>query len=513
MNKLLITFITFYATSMCFAASEDDLLAQAQAIHQRVMALDTHVDIPLNFATSEHDPLDADAQVNLLSMRSGGLDTVFFIVYVGQQERNDMNYLDAKADALNKFDAIHRMIELYPDEIALAYTAAEASAFHAEGKLVAMIGVENGFSIGQDISLIEEFSLRGARYMGLVHNGHNDIGDSAQAQERLNDVSEEHGGLSDYGYQVVEELNRVGILVDISHVSKQTMLDAVNHSQVPIIASHSSVDGVFVHPRNLDDEQLLAIRDNGGVVQIVAFDGYINEGMGTASVNGLVDHIDYAVDLIGVEHVGISSDFGGGGGIPGWNNADETINVTLELVRRGYTEEEISMIWSGNVLRILREAEEFSTNLNAADVDASDVINFDNYAVAKSEQVLRAIDFSSHPDASNFRTRLEYVLNETANFAGHYIVTSWGCGSMCQMLAVVDVLNGDVFFPFTTSFGVCYRADSSLLISNPADESLIESFDGELPSWFQTGYYNWDGEQMDLLMENQKAIELSCEVL
>ncbi len=296
------------------------------------MALDTHVDIPLNFATSEHDPLDAEAQVNLLRMRSGGLDTAFFIVYVGQQERNEMNYIDAKADAFNKFDAIHRMVELYPDEIGLAYTASEASALHAEGKLVAMIGVENGFSIGQDISLIEEFSQRGARYMGLVHNGHNDIGDSALAQERLRDEPEEHGGLSDYGYRVVEELNRVGILVDVSHVSKQTMLDALNHSRAPIIASHSSVNGVFVHPRNLDDEQLLAIKENGGVVQIVAFDNYLNEGRGTASVNELLDHIDYTVNLIGVEHVGISSDFGGGGGIAGWSNADETFNVTLELL-------------------------------------------------------------------------------------------------------------------------------------------------------------------------------------
>lgn len=510
MKKLLMTFVTFYAASMVFAASEDDLMSQAQAIHDRVMALDTHVDIPLNFATSEHDPLDAEAQVNLLSMRNGGLDTAFFIVYVGQEARTEMNYLDAKADALNKFDAIHRMVELYPNEIGLAHTAAEAIALHAEGKLVAMIGVENGFSIGQDISLIEEFSLRGARYMGLVHNGHNDIGDSAQAQERLNDENEEHGGLSEYGFQVVEELNRVGILVDISHVSKKTMLDAVRHSRVPIIASHSSVDGVFVHPRNLDDEQLLAIRDNGGVVQIVAFDGYINEGMGTASVNGLVDHIDYAVDLIGVEHVGISSDFGGGGGIPGWNNADETINVTLELVRRGYSEEEISMIWSGNVLRILRQAEEYSENLKTADNDTSEIHNFDDYTVEQSNEVLSAIDFSSHPDAENFKTRLEYSLNEPANFAGHYVVTTWGCGTMCQVIAIIDVRNGEVFFPLTTSLGVCYRSDSSLLITNPLDELTIEDFAEDMPAWLQSGYYRWDGMQMQLLAESQEATDSNC---
>lgn len=357
MKNNFFAIILAFISNVTFGASEDTLLPYAQEVHDRVMTLDTHVDISLNFATSEHDPLDAEAQVNLLSMRKGGLDIVFFIAYVGQQERNEMNYLEAKADALNKFDAIHRMVQLYPNEIGLAYTADEAKTLHAEGKLVAMIGVENGFSIGQDISLIEEFRKRGARYMGLVHNGHNDIGDSAQPQERLNDISEEYGGLSAYGYQVVEELNRTGILVDISHVSKQTMLDAVNHSRAPIIASHSSVNGIFVHVRNLDDEQLLAIKENGGVVQIVAVDEFLNEGRGTASVNELLDHIDYVVDLIGIEHVGISSDFDGGGGIAGWDNADETINITLGLLRRGYSEEEITMIWSSNVLRILEEAE------------------------------------------------------------------------------------------------------------------------------------------------------------
>jgi membrane dipeptidase len=420
-----------------------------------------------------------------------------------------MNYLDAKADALNKFDAIHRMVELYPDEIGLAYTAAEASALHVEGKLVAMIGVENGFSIGQDISLVEEFSKRGARYMGLVHNGHNDIGDSAQAQQGLNDESEEHGGLSEYGYRVVEELNRVGILVDISHVSKQTMLDAVNHSSAPIIASHSSVDGIFVHSRNLDDEQLLAIKDNGGVVQIVAFDNYLNEGRGTASVSELVDHIDYAVELIGVEHVGISSDFGGGGGIAGWNNADETINVTLELVRRGYSEDEIAMIWSGNVLRILKEAEDIATALEVAAVAKP---NFEAYPVTQSDAVLGAINFSSHPDAENFKTRLEYSLNQPANFAGHYIVTNWGCGTMCQMVAIIDVLNGDVFFPFTTSMGACFLADSSLIITNPLDEYIIEDFGDDMPDWLKSGYYTWDGAQMHLLAESQQVADSLCEV-
>ena len=156
---------------------------------------------------------------------------------------------------------------------------------------------------------------------------------------------------------MVDELNRLGILVDISHVSKDTMLQATRHSKAPVIASHSGAAGVFRHARNMDDEQLVALRDNGGVVQIVAFNAYLKEG-GNASVTELVDHIDHAVQLIGIEHVGISSDFGGGGGVTGWNNADETFNVTLELVRRGYTEEGIAKLWGGNVLRILEAAEQ-----------------------------------------------------------------------------------------------------------------------------------------------------------
>ena len=358
-THFLLSFILYFLSlSFVYAANEDELISRARGIHENVMALDTHVDIPLNFASSEHDPANADAQVTLDSMRSGGLDAAFFIVYVGQQERNEENYRNARADAVAKFDAIHRMTDyMYSDRIGLADTAAEARTLFAEGKLVALIGIENGFVIGKDLSLLEDFRNRGARYMTLVHNGHNDIGDSAQPRPQFGDMETEHGGLSDFGFDVVDELNRQGILVDISHVSRQTMLDATRHSKAPVIASHSSVTAIADHPRNMNDEQLLALKDNGGVVQIVAFNPYVREG-GDANVEMFVNHIDYAVNLIGVEHVGISSDFGGGGGIAGWNNANETFNVTLELVRRGYSEADIRQLWGANVLRILEAAEQ-----------------------------------------------------------------------------------------------------------------------------------------------------------
>lgn len=344
-------------------AADADLETRARAIHERVLAIDTHADIPFNFASSEFMPGNAaDAQVTLDNMESGGLDGAFFVVYVGQTQRTEGNYLKAKADAFVKFDAIHRMTDwLYSDRIGLATTAAEARALHQQGKLVALIGIENGFVIGKDLELLSEFRRRGARYMTLVHNGHNDIGDSAQARAQFGDAGpEEHGGLSSFGEQVVAELNRLGMLVDVSHVSKQTMLDATRLSKTPVIASHSSVSGVFPHARNMDDEQLLALKENGGVIQLVAFNSYLT-AQGEADVSTFVDHIDYTVKKIGVEHVGISSDFGGGGGIRGWSNAGETFNVTLELVRRGYSEEDIARIWGGNVLRILEEAERASS--------------------------------------------------------------------------------------------------------------------------------------------------------
>jgi membrane dipeptidase len=293
---------------------------------------------------------------------------------------------------------------MYPDQIEIAYTADDVERIHASGKLVAAIGIENGYVIGRDLSLLAEYYDRGARYMTLAHNGHNDIADSAQPQQRLGDAPEEHDGLSAFGEQVVAEMNRLGMMVDISHISKDAALDAIRVSRAPVIASHSATYAVQPHARNLDDETLLALRDNGGVVQIVAFRGYVKadppekaeeleqlrymrgftyrttpDSMETmssqdkfdytkgiemlevkyppANVADFVNHIDHAVQLIGIDHVGISSDFDGGGGIHGWNDASESPNVTLELVRRGYSEEDIAKLWGGNLLRVWREVE------------------------------------------------------------------------------------------------------------------------------------------------------------
>ncbi len=411
-NKFAFFTLLTAALGACDQSEEPASLAlDVAALHERVLTIDTHVDIPLNFATEEEDPAHRpNAQVDLEKMEEGGLNAVFYSVYVGQTERTEENYAQAKADAMTKFNAIHRMTdELYPDRIELAYSAADAIRISESGKLVAFIGIENGYSIGKDISLLSTFHALGGRYMTLVHGGHNDIGDSATPRDNLDAGPEEHGGLSEFGLEVVDEMNRLGMMVDISHVSRQTMLDATARSVAPIIASHSPVTSVADHPRNMNDEQLLALKASGGVIQIAAFDSYlklvppektaareglmadlgiasmrdfaaldedgraalqagmaeINEQFPGANVSDFVDHIDYAVELIGIDHVGISSDFDGGGGVIGWSSASETMNVTKELVDRGYAEEDIVKLWGGNLLRVLGEVEEVAAKLQA----------------------------------------------------------------------------------------------------------------------------------------------------
>lgn len=392
--------------------SEDEIMEKAKEIHASAITIDTHDDIPPTFATAEVDPgVDGPRQVDLPKMERGGLDVGFFVVYVGQTERTPENYQKAKDAAMVKFDAIHRMTEeMYPDKIELAYSADDVERIVESGKLVACIGIENGYVIGKDLSLVKKYHELGARYMGLSHSGHNDICDSSNPRDQLGDGEAEHNGVSEFGKEVIAEMNRLGMMVDVSHISKQAMLDAVKYSKAPIIASHSSTRALCNSPRNLDDEQLLALKENGGVMQTVAFRSYVKEDVPekvaardsireefgitsfaawraltdeqrtayrasiakldekwpSANVKDFVDHIDHAVKLIGIDYVGISSDFDGGGGVTGWDNAAESMNVTVELVRRGYSKEDIHKLWGGNLLRVLRENERIAKELQTS---------------------------------------------------------------------------------------------------------------------------------------------------
>ncbi|HEX2442627.1 MAG TPA: dipeptidase [Vicinamibacterales bacterium] len=404
------------------SGSDAALVARARGIHERVITLDTHDDInPANFTREKNYTQRLDTQVNLPKMKEGGLDAAFFIVYVAQGELTPEAYEKAYAAAVEKFDAIHRLTRaIAGEQIGLALTAADVHRIAASGRKVALIGVENAYSIGTDLRRIKEFHDRGARYMSLAHNGHSQLADSNSGER---DGEWLHNGLSSLGKQAIAEMNRLGIMVDLSHPSKAANLQAIALSKAPVIASHSAARALCNHSRNMDDEQLLALKKNGGVIQVVAFNSYVKTpppdsperaaaiaglrkefglpapGAGRpgggppfaqlpedkraaylarmaeidkkftppprATVKDFVDHIDYAVKLIGLDHVGISSDFDGGGGVDGWNDASETFNVTLELVRRGYTEPQIAQLWSGNLLRVLEQVEKVAKSLQS----------------------------------------------------------------------------------------------------------------------------------------------------
>jgi membrane dipeptidase len=366
-----------------------EILQKAQQIHLNTTTLDTHDDINIeNFTDSLNYTQDTDTQVNLPKMERGALDVAWFIVYTGQGDLTPAGYEKATTNAQAKFDAIHRLVEVYaPNKIGLARSSQEVRDLRKGGKKVAMIGVENAYPLGENLNEVKRYYDLGARYMSLAHNGHNQFSDSNTGEF---DNTATHNGISELGKKVIDSMNYYGIMVDISHPSKEAIRQTIAHSIAPVIASHSGVRALSDHPRNLDDEQLQWVKENEGVVQTVALALFVNkekhekyrealktldnpenkEALTTlkkefppVDVADFVDHIDYIKNKIGIDHVGISSDFDGGGGIEGWQDASETFNVTLELVKRGYTKEDIAKIWSGNLLRVLDEAQRVAETL------------------------------------------------------------------------------------------------------------------------------------------------------
>jgi membrane dipeptidase len=408
--------------------AEQALIKRARSIHEKVITLDTHIDFAPADLTGEHNYTQRlETQFNLPNMTDGGLDAMFFSIFVGQTREAQnpdafkaAGYERAYKLAVEKFDAVQRFThEIAPDKIQLAVTAAEVRRIHAQGKKVALMGVENGYPIGEEIARVKEFYDRGARYLSLTHNGHNQLADSHTGERD----GWKWNGLSPLGKQVIAEMNRFGIMSDVSHASKESMMQIAALSKAPIIASHSAVRALCDVSRNMDDEQLLALKKTGGVIQVVAYSAFVKTtkpdsseraaalsaarkdfnlpetvgpgqrarfqaalkamsaerrtdyehklaeidkqypGDPPVNLEDFVDHIDYAVKLIGIDHVGISSDFDGGGGVIGWNDASETFNVTLELVRRGYTENQIEKLWSGNLLRVMDEVQRIAREL------------------------------------------------------------------------------------------------------------------------------------------------------
>lgn len=378
--------------------SEDQLARRADRIHRSVLTVDTHCDTPMSFDDPEFDMgiRHEEGCVDFPRMIEGGLDAEFFAVFTGQGPRNDSAFTMVHNKAIGILDAIHKNVKKNSSLAEIAYTADDAYRLKKSAKLAAFIGIENGYPIGLELSRIKQYHDLGARYITLCHSRNNDICDSS------NDPGgPEHNGLSQFGIQVVKEMNNIGMMVDVSHISDKSFYDVLSVTKAPVIASHSSSRALCCNPRNLSDDMLLALKGNGGVIQICILSAYLktiepNPEMGSklrelqnrfgsydtissedrksqmrkeyreirkryeklAAVTDVVDHIDHVVQVAGIDHVGIGTDFDGGGGVEGCMNVSEMKNITIELLRRGYSKKEVEKIWSGNIMRVLRQAEE-----------------------------------------------------------------------------------------------------------------------------------------------------------
>lgn len=373
--------------------------AEILAFHHEILTIDTHVDTPLRLKYEgidlgkKHDPKKIRTQLDYPRMDEGGLDAAFFAVWTAQGDRDAPGHAAVKSKALGIIKDVEAMVNRYPEQGQLASHSSDAARLAADGKHAIYFGLENGYPLGTDLENLDLFYGLGIRYVTLCHTSNNEICDSS------NDTTE-HGGLSDFGFEVVERMNDLGMMVDISHISDAALEDVLAHSKAPVIASHSGAKAVSDNARNLNDDLLRGIAAGGGVVQMNLFSGYIwpeppNPGRDSAraalkakwgdpyqlndsareqyrvekkeidrkhpqilaTVSHAVDHIDHMVDLMGIDHVGIGTDFDGGAGLADCYDVSELPNITRELFKRGYTKSDITKIWSGNLLRVFREVE------------------------------------------------------------------------------------------------------------------------------------------------------------
>ncbi len=403
---LLLSVVLFSGFS--FQLNQDELAKKAAAIHDRVLTVDTHVDTPMRLMRSDfnvgerHTPGRRGGKVDFPRMKEGGLDAIFFAVFIGQGERTPEGNEKAKQRSFQIFEAIHKAVTEHADMAELALTPNDAYRIEKSGKRAIFIGMENGYPVGNDLSLVKKYYDKGARYITLCHTRNNDICDSSTD-------TTEHCGLSKFGEKVVEEMNRLGMMVDISHTSDETFYDVLNVSTAPIIASHSCARALCDNPRNLNDDMLKKLAENGGVIQMCILSDYVKKSppnpkrdaaikalrkkyanfndlsdeeqqkarqewntvrekypQKLATVSDVVDHIDHIVKVAGIDHVGIGTDFDGGGGVDGCYDVSEMGNITLELVKRGYTEDQIRKIWGGNIMRVLSKVEKVAKEMQAA---------------------------------------------------------------------------------------------------------------------------------------------------
>lgn len=400
LSVLTVIMVLMFLTGC--STSEEKLAKQADRVHRAVLSVDTHCDTPMNLMEENFDlgVKNKNGCVDFPRMKEGGLDAEFFAVFIAQGPRNDSAYSEVHKEALAILDAIHSNVEKNSSMAEIALTPDDAYRLKKAGKSAAFIGVENGYPIGKNLSHIKEYYDRGARYITLSHSSNNDICDSS-----TDSSGPENDGLSSFGADVVREMNRLGMIVDVSHISDKSFFDVVKASAAPVIASHSSCRSLCSSARNLSDDMLQALKTNGGVIQICILSSYIKtpepdpemearikelkvrygdfsnltdeqkkamreerneiykKFRKLATVSDVVDHIDHVVQVIGIDHVGIGTDFDGGGGVEGCKTVAEMKNITIELLRRGYSKSAIEKIWGGNFMRVFREVEEKARSL------------------------------------------------------------------------------------------------------------------------------------------------------
>ena len=380
----------------------------AADIHESSLVLDAHADIVIPSTSRAYMSADGTSKVDPAKMRAGGVDAVVMSVAVGPGPRTMEGDAAARAEADEKIAAVHTLVEESQGQVVIATTSSEIVAAHEAGKSALILGFQNARSLQGNVSAIDEFYAEGVRIFGLNHLGHNAFSDSSRpefsGETGAFEVTEEHSGLSTLGVAAIERIGALGALVDVSQLSKAATLQVLELTRTPIIASHSNAKTVSDVTRNLSDEEIDRIGENGGVIHVAAFKGYlinisepefieklvalrvaagisieynypfelyweiddlaersaftaaVSELLGPASTDNMIEHIDYIVDRIGIDHVGIGNDFNHGSGIDDYNDASEAMNLTEGLLERGYSETDINKIWSGNFLRILDAA-------------------------------------------------------------------------------------------------------------------------------------------------------------
>ena len=404
----LLLYTIFFVSTTLFALPPGSKKNERKAkkIHDKVLTIDSHNDTPLRMIrpgfdwSQRHDAKEDRSRVDLVRMEEGGLDGSFFAVFLGQGPRNPEGYAKAKKRALMVFDTLLSSIHRYPDKVGLALTPDDAYKLEKEGKRIAFIGLENGYPIGKDLSMVQSFYNKGARYITVVHTRNNDICDSS-----TDTIG--YGGLSEFGGEVVKEMNRLGMMIDVSHASDDAFYDILKVSTSPVIASHSCARALCDNARNLDDEMIRALAKNGGVIQMCILSSYVKTPVPNpprdsaraavrkkfrgfdnlsdeemkqarkewyaiedkfprelATVSDVVDHIDHIVAVVGIDHIGIGTDFDGGGGVTGCYDVSEMGNITLELVNRGYSEEDIRKIWGQNLMRVMDDNIRFAQQVS-----------------------------------------------------------------------------------------------------------------------------------------------------